>query len=100
MSGRVSFRKGGFNFTFDRAGDAMPAGDIKMGRHADVKINPMVAPAVPMPELVIAADVRFSPIGRQVGVEDLPEQHIVGVVLLIHEPGRRPPQQRDTRSPD
>ena len=54
----VSLSKGLLNFIFDCAGGLVTERNAPLGGDEDVEIDPVVSSAVPMPELVIAADQR------------------------------------------
>ena len=58
MRGRIAFAERLLDFVFDRAGDLVAFFDVPIRRHHDVKIDPVIAPAVAMTKLMIAADLR------------------------------------------
>ncbi len=82
---------GGFecelDLVFDGAGDAVAFFDVPPGGNHDVKIDPMVASAVSMAELVVAANLRLLALGANMAVEDGAEHFLIAGILFVHEPG-------------
>ena len=78
----------------------MASGDVPSRRDHDVKIDPVISPAVAVAKFVIATDARLLAGGAEVGVEDLPQQLLVARVLPIHQSRRRFIQQPDPHRRD
>ena len=83
------------NLIFNGAGDIVPVLNVPTRRHQHVKINPVISPAVSMPQLVIAAYAGLTAI--DMGIQNPPQQPSVRVVLLIHQPRRRTAKQAHSR---
>ena len=83
MRRRVAFAKRLLDLVFDCAGDAMPVIDVPLGRDHDVEIDPVIAAAVAMPQLVIATDPWLARTVWQMRIENPSQQHFVGDVLFV-----------------
>ena len=65
MRRRVPFADRLLDLIFNGARDLVAFVDAAVGWNHDVKIDPVVSPAVAMTELVITADVRLRARGRE-----------------------------------
>src|SRR5258708_5671978 len=50
---------------FNLAGHLMPALNVPMRGHHDMEIDPVISPAVPMPQFVVAAYPRLPAVGTK-----------------------------------
>src|SRR5665213_2839265 len=100
VRGGVSDFKRLLDLVLDRAGDAVPAIDLPICGHHQVKIHPMIPPAMAMAELVVAANSRRLAGRPAMGVEDRTQQPFVVSILPIHQARDRVAHEHDAGAPD
>ena len=66
MRGRIPLAQSALNLMFDFAGDLVAAADIKVLRHLNVEVHPVIAAAVAVAKFVVPADLRALAVRRQV----------------------------------